>query len=42
MNQNVSGNRKLFWNEVNKVNGGKGGELQWNKRWRGEAGTGRG
>ena len=24
MNQNVSGNRKLFWKEVSKVNGGKG------------------
>ena len=23
MNQDVNGNRKLFWKEVNKVNGGK-------------------
>ena len=28
MNHDVGGNRKLFWKEVGKVNGGKGGELQ--------------
>ena len=27
MNQDVDGNRKLFWEEVNKVNGGKMGRF---------------
>ena len=33
MNQDAFGNKKLFWKEVSKVNGGKG--------WKWEVGTGR-
>ena len=28
MNQDEDGNRKLFWKEVSKLNGGRGGVLQ--------------
>ena len=38
MNQDVNGNRKLFWKEVSEANG----ELQQNKGWNWEVGTGRG
>ena len=36
MNEDVNGNRKLFWKEVSNV---KGGELQQSKGWKWEAGT---
>ena len=37
MNEDVNGNRKLFWNEMSNV---KGGELQQNKGGKWEVGTG--
>ena len=39
MNEDVNGNRKLFWKEVSNV---KGGKLQQNNGWKWEVGTGRG
>ena len=39
MNENVNGNRRLFLKEVSN---GKGGELQQNKGWKLEFGTGGG
>ena len=41
MNQDMNGNRKLFWKEISKENGGSG-EFQQNKGWKQEVGTGRG
>ena len=41
MNQDVDENRKLFWKGVRKMRK-KGGELQYNKGWKWEAGTERG
>ena len=40
MNEKVNGNRKLFWKETSNVKGGKV-ELQQNKGWKWELGTGR-
>ena len=37
INEDVNGNRKLFWNEVSNV---KGGELQHSEGWKWEVGTG--
>ena len=37
MNQDVNGNRKLFWKKVSKANGGKVKNLHQNwKRWKWE------
>ena len=33
MNQDMNGNRKLFWKEISKENGGSG-EFQQNKGWK--------
>ena len=38
-NEDVSGNRKLFWKEVKNA---KGVELQQDKGWKWEVGTGKG
>ena len=40
-NEDVNGNRKLFWKEVNNAKGGKV-ELLQNKGWKWEVGTGGG
>ena len=39
INEDVNGNRKLFWKEVCNA---KGGEMQQSKGWKWEAGTGGG
>ena len=36
MNEDMNGNKKLFWKELSKM---KGGELQQNKGWKWEAST---
>ena len=36
MNEDVNGNRKLFWKEVSNA---KGGQLQQSKGWKWDAGT---
>ena len=41
MNQDVDRNRKLFLKDVSKANRGKV-ELQQNKGWKWESGTGKG
>ena len=41
MTKDVNGNRKLFWKEVSKVNGGKVENFK-SKGWKLEAGTRRG
>ena len=42
INEDMNGNRKLFWKEVSNAKGGMGGELQQSKGWEREAGTGGG
>ena len=42
MNQDLNGNRKLFWEEVSKMNGGMVNSCRRIKGWEWEVGIGRG
>ena len=42
MNEDVNGNRKMFWKVNNEKGGKKGGELQQSKGWKWKVGTGEG